>query len=390
MIKQILTEDYNNKKNRDSGIAILIAIFTVSMMVLFSVSLINNSAINLSISQRYLDNLKAEYLAKSATNLGVFLLSTDLGVDLFMMSDQSPLKQDAIDSPYDIWAMLNGIPLGGATGDILNQMQDMFELESINNEDILNVFKLFDGEFVLNIEDEGGKINVNDCSEGRCIEVQLMLEALFSCPAEKFFMENLHIHPKELIARIKDWVDKDTIAEPESGFNDEDSPYYDINYKSKNAPFDTVEELKMIPGWTPVVHMVFSPYITVYPFKKITTAKSKININTASRALLGCLIPEAKINCSKDFEINYKTMSESKLPVASKNSQIKEVISQMFCASSDTQNKDKWFTVRSSTFNIRSKGIVGVQTVDLNVVIERVIPDKNNQTSYKLLFWKLL
>ena len=59
--------------------------------------------------------------------------------------------------------------------------------------------------FVLKVEDEQSKINVNFCAQGRCSETLLMLESLFSCPAEQRFLDQKNVNPKELAYKIKDW-----------------------------------------------------------------------------------------------------------------------------------------------------------------------------------------
>src|SRR5690606_10272926 len=125
------------------------------------------------------------------------------------------------------------------------EMIDMFSesmgLSKVMDGGVISTLKEFDGSFVVNVTDESQKINVNYCHSGRCNETLLMLEALFSCPAEKVFIENKKINPKELAYKIKDWVDDNNRAESESGVSDEADPYLkrEPKVRPKNAPFDS-------------------------------------------------------------------------------------------------------------------------------------------------------
>ena len=64
-----------------------------------------------------------------------------------------------------------------------------------------------------------------------CPEVLAQLEALFSCPAERAFLEKKDINPKELAYRIRDFISEYREASPESNIDSKDGPYQ--NYTPK-------------------------------------------------------------------------------------------------------------------------------------------------------------
>jgi len=383
------------------GLSLIIAVMLISIMMIFASDLILSSQVNLELTVTQRDNVKAEYMAKSAHNLALFLISADFGIDLFLASPQSPMKTPMSDSSGDIWSIMNGMPIGGEDMVMLAAVQESFGLSSVMDSGVLEQMKLFDGDFIVNVSDEGGKINVNNCATvGRCPEVLLMLEALFSCPVEKVFLEEKKLKAREMIYRLKDFIDPDNKAEPESGVSDEADPYRDAQppYAPKNAPFDSLSELRMVSGWDDEIYEVFSPFITVFPFQK-SGDKPKLNINTSSRELLGCLIPEARSGCGEKFHAALKSRDDDKAGIANSTQKVSEVLKDAFCytpvegvSPQDPRNRSNWFDVRSNVFRIESKGRVGNQERTLTAVVERTMPDpkKNVTAAYKILYWKLI
>ena len=148
----------------------------------------------------------AEYLSKSGYNLALFLLSIDYGIDLFKQSQMKTPPQDGLG---DIWAMVNDIPIGAETVEMLASMQEMFNLSAISDRDVLAQLQLFQGEFTITVSDEAAKINVNYCAAGgattQCKQMRTMLTAMFNCPIEKAYLDTKNVNSDILIAKIKDW-----------------------------------------------------------------------------------------------------------------------------------------------------------------------------------------
>ena len=381
------------------GVALVIAIIVITILMLFTTDLILSSQVNLHLATAQRDNIKAEYMARSSMNAALLLLSSDLAFDLFQ-AQQSPKNATLQDGKGDFWSALNGFPIGGETADMLGTFQESMGLSKVLDGGVLDQLKLFDGSFVVNVEDEGQKINLNSCHHGRCSETILMLEALFSCPAEKVFLDGKNLDGKELAFKIKDWVDEDSKAEAASGVSDEDDPYSrrESRTRTKNAPFDSVDELRIIDGWDDEVHAVFSDYLTVWPLQKKNSDKAKINLNTASRSLLTCLFPETKGDCSEKSTLALVTRNKEKTNLGEAGQSINDVLQSTLCytggsdKSGEASNRSNWFSMSSMVFSVQGEGIVGDQQKTLHAVIERRMPDpkKGETTSYKILYWKMI
>ena len=67
------------------------------------------------------------------------------------------------DSPDDIWAQLNGLPISGESVEMITQFQENFDLSKVSDSKILDGIQLFDGSFDIEVVDQSSKINVNFC-----------------------------------------------------------------------------------------------------------------------------------------------------------------------------------------------------------------------------------
>jgi len=118
----------------------------------------------------------------------------------------------------------------------------------------------------LEITDEAGKINLNTADEKTLLELMDVL--------------NIPSPEKDIIVdSILDWRDPDEFHR----LNGAESDYYEkLNppYKSKNGPFDSLEELLLVRGITPEIYHKLKKYLTTY------RVSNKVNVNTADKTLL--------------------------------------------------------------------------------------------------------
>ena len=375
---------------RSKGVAMLIALLVTAMVMLFLTELKISSTVSNRISLGNHLNVKGEYIAKSGANLGVFLLSADLAIELTAFE----LSPDARFPP--IWNVINGLPIGGETLELVSQMQESFDLSTISDSKVLDQLKDFDGSFALNVEDETAKINVNFCGIGNGIKCMTMLEALFSCPAEREFLERKKIEAKDLITLIRDYVDENDRPDPKAIYSSESDPYEENNLGGefpKNAGFDSVDELRYIPGWDNEIHQIFAPYLTVFPIPDPSIKQSKlvINYNSAGREMLGCLLPKSNEECSEQSALYHNQRQD--LPPVSNTGGIKDELIRYHCSSDEALSKQ--FTYRSDVFRINVDAQVEDQTRKLSIVVKRGLPDEFDKKedfkgAYKYLYWKIL
>lgn len=374
------------------GVAMIIAIMVISMMFIFTADMMVNSAVTLQLAAAHRNNIKAEYLAKSGKNLALFVLATDLGLDLSMYQQSKKVPSDG---SGDVWALLNGIPIGESTMKLMAASSNL-KLSKVNDADVFSTLESFDGSFVINIVDEQSKLNVNYCAKGHGVQCMQMLRALMSCPAEKKFLEAKKLTPEEVAANIKDWVDSSASVSEGSKSSNEEDPYADRDprIKPKNAPFDSLDELKLVAGWDEEMHAVFSPYLTIHPVQLDKAEVPKINVNTATVPMMSCLIPNQSDDCRQRSVISMMpAKEEDRLMDVSNRQGVQGRLRDVFCEG-NVKRLDQ-FTYRSDVYRVNIKGEVGDQIRELELVIQRGFPDgidKNNEFvgTYKFLEWKML
>ncbi|HYA37372.1 MAG TPA: type II secretion system minor pseudopilin GspK [Candidatus Methylomirabilis sp.] len=97
----------------------------------------------------------------------------------------------------------------------------------------------------------------------------------------RHMLETLSIDPN-LTDAVIDWIDSDSTTLP-YGAEDIDYLQMKVPYRAANQPFTSVDELRLVRGFTPEIVDKLRPYVTVLP--QATT----INVNTATPEVLSVL-----------------------------------------------------------------------------------------------------
>ncbi len=124
------------------------------------------------------------------------------------------------------------------------------------------------------LHDENRKINLNGISD----ENKGILKEYFTQMGIDVFDADI------IVDSILDWIDPDDLTH----LNGAEDNYYGSlpePYKSKDAPFSSIEELALIRGVTPEIFESIRNDITVYGDEQI-----KVNINLASREILSSVL----------------------------------------------------------------------------------------------------
>lgn len=401
--KKGIEKEGKSRKIKERGVAIILALMIIVFMVGFVADVIVSSKVANQMSINIEEKSKADYMAVSGINLARFLILIDWGLDLFLKNN---MKQEFTDGPGDIWATINGLPIGSGEVKMMADLQKTFDLSDISDEKTISQFDLFSGRFIVNVSDEDSKININYLIKENLSKksVYPQLLALFSCPAEKEYLERKDLTPEKLATRIADYIDKNKRVRSSADYSNEKDPYSNRNPKHvpKNLPLDSLDEMKLIDGWDDDIHTIFSPYLTVYPIIKeyYKTLKDKdlmkfatMNINTGSRAFLGCLFSEMDLDCQENFARLEKKRQKDQGNYTNDQS-IKDTLKNIFCY--NDKNKDSkadWFKKSSSTFRIKVEGFAGDQTSEAETVIYRLDPTiikKNKlEKATDLLYWNM-
>lgn len=186
-------------------------------------------------------------------------------------------------------------------------------------------------------------------------------------------LENLALDPS-LADALADWLDVDDT--PRSGGSE--TGFYEslpLPYRCKNDLLDTVDELRLIRGFTQEVVDRLRPFVTVH------SSTGKVNLNTAPKEVLmalsagkdaaeGALIDEAMAN----LLIERRTTDPFERV---------EQMGEVAPALSDLYKKTRFrdlIDVRSYTFRVRSTGLIG----DTSRTVEAVGVRSGNAVNWRV------
>lgn len=226
----------------ERGVALLLALLVLALLVALILEFDTDARREYRDAAAFRDNFKATVLTRAATQAARAVLQQD-----YLRDKQTGQFYDAL---TDLWA---------------------FPIQK---------YAIGDGLLTAQIDDERGKLNLNDLAAGGDLNARkvriLRVKRLF---------ELLQINP-DVVDAIVDWVDADDVPEAAGA----EALYYQSlrpAYRAANAPFQTVRELRLVKGVTPEILEKLLRYVTVYPQQ----GESKININTADSLVIQALDP---------------------------------------------------------------------------------------------------
>jgi general secretion pathway protein K len=326
---------------RERGVALIMVVTSIAILTAVSVEFLYSSQVDFQLAVNARDELRAEYLARSGVSTGRLLLRFQKQIDgqsrmmgQVLSSILGGGTQGLGGSTQGLGGLLGSggqaAPGGGGSfnirlWDIIPVDCNLFmmllgasqpsasgaapELPAFGEEEDfpkslkgtktrLESFGDYQGCFHAEIEDEEQKINLNRLNNpgpgGRPPMLQaltLLADSRFDFVFEKSDANGVKMTPQEVLIAIHDWIDdRDTQASLDvtgagepflDGFGDENRNYmskYQYRYRSKNALFDSLDELYMVDGASDLFMAAFRDRLTVYPDKN-----RMLNINTNDR-----------------------------------------------------------------------------------------------------------
>ncbi len=228
----------------ERGVALLTALLAVALMTLVVVDFTTASALGYLAAANQANELRANYLGRSAVSVGLALLAADSRAD--------SLAKQPFDSLADVWAVpFPPIPVGG-------------------------------GAVSLSIVDEARKFDINllvDPANGKINNAAVERATLL--------FNMLGVSPA-IVPAIIDWLDRDSVEMPGGA----EADYYlrlVPPYEPRNGPMPTIGDLRMVRGVDDAVFMRLRQFLTVMP-------EPQVNANTAPPEVLACLEPDLAAN----------------------------------------------------------------------------------------------
>ena len=257
---------------REQGVALVMVLTVVAILSIFFVFFHESTTTALSIAASQRDQLRAEYIAKSGLNLTRLLISKEPQITRAV----APLYRLLIKRrapQINVWRFADQI-LGPffnrPATDQLGSDEDEIALTSSFDLSEAEGLESLGGTFHIAASVENSKINLNnplfrsgtDAKRSTAMQLFMLMgghqnpnpyDPLFS----RQDADGHYTTPLDIVSAAIDWWDYDqrrTVFDPgssmigEAGSEDDVYSSLDDPYQVKNAPYDSLQELRMIRG----------------------------------------------------------------------------------------------------------------------------------------------
>jgi general secretion pathway protein K len=295
------------KRSKEAGIALIMVLGAIAVLTVMLAEFQDDTSAELASAMADRDSVQAEYMARSAINLGRLLIASEPTVrgavaPLFMFLKRTPPQ-------LPVWEFSDR--LLGAFNDSENA-QDFAGTVGVD----LSLGKnlgLVGGHWELVIVDEDSKIDANLGASNDIAHIRLakQLMGLMSPPLYDALFSKKDVQGNfsdrlSICSAMIDWADPDDnlfscdMSQNGASGNAKEDAYYQLlpkAYFRKNAPYDSLEELHMVRGISDDFWSTFVDPEPENPKKRLMTVWSQgaVNVNTANPlTLLGILCSGTK------------------------------------------------------------------------------------------------
>jgi general secretion pathway protein K len=286
-------------QRREGGFALLIALIAMALLSVLVTDLHETTGTSFSAAMAERDQLKAEYLAKSGVNLTRMLIGQEKQLRQLVAPIYALAKLGNSPPQIPVWQYANWLlqPFGDYEHAKDGAQQSGFSL------DMAEGLGKTGGTFEIQATSENSKINVNDprswdTNQGHA-QVARQLYSLFGGllpspnkydPIFSQFDEKGRLTTRlDVVSNVIDWWDADeqrTNYDPllgtaqSSGGEDIDA-YRSAKppYTNKNAPYDTLEELRLVHGMSDDVWATFVEPSLDNPTSRMVTIYGATTVN---------------------------------------------------------------------------------------------------------------
>jgi len=396
---------YGAHRGRSSkgGLALLMVITTLMFMTVLVTDLNYGARVRLLMAAHQQEEAQSYWLARTGVNVYKLILVANKELEK-NSAFASATAMFGINLGDALWQMVPAINTGlmrmlfGSGGDVDEEDIEQFQAEGVSEEARAasregsgrfndRNFLDFDGDFAAEIVDEDSKVSIAGLSASppaggtfRELPAAQMLYGLMSGEENDQWFYDRGLDRWDLIGNLRDWIDTDTtIASGLGGYEDNLYNRLEPPYLTKNAAFDSMEEVRLVEGWQDEVYERFRDQITIY-------GQGKVNINTASdeviRGLIRTFVPSlahggvALDAVMTDLE-EYKLLSTFQRPrdfVSWLGQQVSEV----------SPGLEDAITTSSQVFRITSYGQVGDTTTTVTCVL-----DFNTSAQGQMVYWRV-
>jgi len=298
-------EGASGPSDRERGVAMILAMAAIAILTIFSLEFTYTSRVAVRTATYVEAEVEAHLHARAAVELAALVIgSTDIIEQIIakyatMMGGRRP----SINTANYACEFVNAFCKAEMT---------LMGLQLVNLEGHPGV-GLKRGTCGCTSQDDDGRININRVTDLNT--KQAVFDTLYKVLERNEAVTQVGELDKDmaqLALNIIDWADKDTVktdVDPATrklieGSGAEGANLVKHGYKSKDAPFDTAEEVRLIDGMTDKMWCKLKDQLTVYN-------TDKLNVNTAPLEVIKALIcknlanpANEQVACARGFAQN--------------------------------------------------------------------------------------
>lgn len=274
-----------NMLSSPMGSALLIALFSVSFMIIIATELMYETSVEFVMSTKAVDEVKAYYAARAGVEISLLRIQIFKKVKS-TIGDALPDKT-LLDQIWQFPFAWPPIPPKEASGSTKDDIQKISKKSGMQ------------AKYLVTISSEGSKIDLNDLvSTSKVIaksthdQVVQMFQSRVQYD-EAFAAEYRGYDFNKLVNNITDWMS----SEPQSlNGGDKKNSYQDFKseFVPPSQPFKTLQELHMVAGMTDSLYEVLAPSVTIFGAKAV-------NINQATKEILMSLSSQITEDRAKEI-----------------------------------------------------------------------------------------
>lgn len=388
-----------------SGIALLLVVSIVALLTVIVTEVVHTASMRIQLAAAQRDEAKAEALAQGGVQFYRLILVASKQLEGNAMIEAfSQYIPGGINADV-LWQLVPTVSTnvlrlllvtdgdvdeakaaerrGGLTDDQVDESREQSSLKK--------AFLDFDGDFIASVNDEDGRIYVGQLPGEDLATLQkspqgILLRGLMLGETEEEYLRESNQERWELIGNLADWTDADDMRVYQGG---RESALYDRGddpYQPKNGPFDSVEEIRLVKGWErDEVWRRYGQHLTIY-------GQGKVNINTAPQKVVKAVINAHSPRELTDLELGVlldMIQAYRSTPIAMGGGLFRKPQDFVqFVQSWSPLPLDAGMVnaikTKSTIFRVRSKGIVGKSTVEIEVIF-----DFERSRVGKVLYWRI-
>jgi len=283
------------KRNADRrGVALLMVLGAITVLTVFLTELQQETSATFASALADRDAMQAEYLAKSAINLSRLLIASEpqIRTNLGPFGAMIPFKQ------IPVWEFTD-IALGPFNDEAgMATFGGMLSVDTSTGKGL----GLKTGRFEVKIVDEDSKINLNRASVVPDVDLDRQLVKLMENPQYAPLFEGRDLDDQfsdmnTICGAMTDWADPDenrstcyigSTAQASTGAEDNFYQMIGLEYRRKNAAYDSLEELRLVRGMGDDFWSTFVDPNPDDPKARVLTVwgQKAINVNSANPQIL--------------------------------------------------------------------------------------------------------